>query len=303
MRRIVFMGTPAFAVPALEMLHQGDNRIVAAFSRPPTPAGRGKKLSYSPVHQASLRLAIPCFTLHSLKDPDVAYKIRAMAPDFIVVAAYGLLLPKAILEIAPCINIHASLLPRWRGAAPIQRAVLAGDAATGVTIMRMDEGMDTGGILLAEGTEIRDDMHAGDVHDVLMRMGALLITDAVNNFNDLTETPQNHADATYAPKIDKEEARPDWSRPAREIFNRIRAFAPYPGCRFLFMGEEIKLLEAEYRICDHGKAPGTIVNGSLYIACADGVIIPKVLQRPGKNMLPASECLRGMRFAAGETAG
>ncbi|MET0155501.1 MAG: methionyl-tRNA formyltransferase [Rickettsiales bacterium] len=299
MTRIVFMGTPDFAVPSLEALHRDAGRVVAAFSQPPRPAGRGKKLAFSPVHQACMRMAIPCFTPTSLKE-GAHTEIVSMRPDFIAVAAYGLILPKAILDIAPCINVHASLLPRWRGAAPVHRAIMEGDEKTGVTIMRMNEGLDAGGILLQESTPIAPDANASDLTAELAHMGARLIVRAVLQFSSLRERPQPANGATYAAKISKEESTIDWTQGAKAISDKIRALAPYPGARLTVGGEEIKILRARPDAVASGFPPGTIINDRLHVACGNGVLIPEIVQRPGKKMMAAEECARGLEVRPAE---
>ena len=293
MTRIIFMGTPDFAVPSLEALHNDAGKVVAAFSQPPRPAGRGKNVSYSPVHQTCMRMAIPCFTPQSLKDG--AYtEILAMRPDFIVVAAFGMLLPKNILDVAPCLNVHASLLPRWRGAAPVQRAIMAGDAETGVTIMRMDEGLDTGEMLLKDSMTIDPNANSDDVTSDLAHMGAHLIVEAVNNFSRLIPEKQDDTQSTYAKKIKKSEAVIDWNDSAETIVNKVRALAPYPGVKMRHGDEDIKILKADALPGHADAAPGEVINDKFHIACGSGVLAPQLVQRPGKKIMPIADCLRGM---------
>jgi len=300
---LVFMGTPDFAVPALEALVAAGHRVLAAYTQPPRPAGRGQKEQPSPVQRAAERHGIPVRAPKSLRDEAAQAAFKALGAELAVVAAYGLILPKAILE-APargCLNIHASLLPRWRGAAPIQRAIEAGDAETGITIMAMDVGLDTGPMLLTARVPIGPDTTTGTLHDVLAAAGAALIVRAVAGLaeGNLTAMPQPAEGVTYAKKIEKHEARIDWRAPAALAERRIRAFNPVPGAWFEAAGERIRVLKARVEAGKPGAAPGTILDAALAIACGAGALRPLELQRAGKAPLAAEAFLRGFALAPG----
>ncbi|MEO7654134.1 MAG: methionyl-tRNA formyltransferase [Sphingomicrobium sp.] len=295
--RIIFMGSPDFAVPSLEALVAAGHAIVAAYCQPPRPAGRGKGERKTAVHVRAEALGIPVFTPKSLRDEAAQAEFAAHDADLAVVAAYGLILPKAILD-APrggCINVHASLLPRWRGAAPIQRALLAGDAVSGVTIMRMDEGLDTGPMLLKHEITL-DSKNAGQVTEELAKVGA----DALIKWlaQPSLGKPQPGEGASYAAKIGKAEARIDWSRSADQIERQIRAFAPWPGAWFEVRGERIKLLEAVGKEDAPGK-PGEILDDCLTIACGIGTLGPIQVQRAGRGAMNPAELLRGFAIPKG----
>ncbi|VFU07579.1 10-formyltetrahydrofolate:L-methionyl-tRNA(fMet) N-formyltransferase [Methylocella tundrae] len=304
--RIVFMGTPEFAVPVLtEIVGQG-HQVAAVYTRAPKPGGRrGLEPTLSPVHAAALRFGLPVLTPSSLRTEDAAATLTALEPDAIVVVAYGLILPKAILEIAPraCLNLHASLLPRWRGAAPIQRAIMAGDDETGVMVMAMEEGLDTGPVAMVERIEIGPEATADEIHDRLSLIGADLMVRALaaQNRGSLHFTPQAEEGVTYAKKIEKTEARIDWERPAAEVHNLIRALAPFPGAFFeadLGKGSErIKILRAH--LVDGSGEPGEALDDALTIACGEGAIAIIELQRSGKAPMSAADFLRGARLSAG----
>ncbi len=300
--RIVFMGTPDFAVAALEALAGAGHEIACVYSQPPRPAGRGHKERRSPVHEAAVARELPVRTPKSLKDPAEQAAFAALDAEVAVVAAYGLILPKPILD-APargCLNIHASLLPRWRGAAPIQRAILAGDAETGVTIMQMDEGLDTGAMLLSRAVPIGPETTGGALHDTLAALGAELIVEALAQLADgaLTPVPQPEEGVTYAAKLDKAEARIDWTRPATEIERLVRAFDPWPGAWFEAKGQRIRVLAAE--LAAGSGAPGTVLDDRLTIACGTGALRPTRLQRQGKGAVDADAFLRGFPLAKGD---
>lgn len=286
------MGTPDFSVPALRAL-AARHEIVAVYCQPPRPAGRGKKDRPSPVQAAAEALGLPVRHPEKLRDPDQIAAFQALQADIAVVVAYGLILPKAILE-APskgCLNIHASLLPRWRGAAPIHRAIMAGDAETGIAIMQMDEGLDTGGVLLSQSLPIGPEETTADLHDRLAGLGADMICDALDRIDSLSATPQPDQGITYAHKIDKAEARIDWSRPAAEVDRQIRGLSPFPGAWCEVAGERIKLLRS--RLATGKAAPGTVLSG-FTIACADGAVEITEAQREGKRPMPAREVLNGL---------
>lgn len=292
--KLIFMGTPDFSVPALNALADAGHDIVAVYTQPPRPAGRGKKDRPTPVHTRAETLGLPVLTPQSLKTEDALTTFQSHKADVAVVVAYGLILPQPILD-APthgCLNIHASLLPRWRGAAPIHRAIMAGDAETGVAIMQMEAGLDTGPVLMSETLPIAPDDTTGSLHDKLSALGATLITQALDQYANLTPTPQPEDGITYAHKIDKAEARIDWSKPATEISRQIRGLSPFPGAWCDIDGERIKLLNATEAEAEDNAPPGTHL-GNFKIACGtDAVQITKA-QRPGKRPMDADEFLRG----------
>ena len=295
--RIVFMGTPDFAVPTLLALREAGHDIAAAYTQPPRPAGRGKQERKSPVHLAAEKLGIPVCHPASLRDLDTQADFLAHEAELGVVVAYGLILPKAILE-APsrgCLNVHASLLPHWRGAAPIQRAILSGDHVTGVTIMRMEEGLDTGPMLATARVPI-EDKTAGELTDELAEIGARLLVETVADLDRLEARPQP-AGATYAEKIAKLEARLDWDKPAERLEREVRAFAPFPGSWFELDGERIKALRA--RVIGVNGAPGTVLDAELTIACGDAALRPILVQPAGKQPMEAEAFLRGKPVPVG----
>ncbi|MHA6334319.1 methionyl-tRNA formyltransferase [Qipengyuania sp. CAU 1752] len=297
--RIIFMGTPDFAVPTLRALHAAGHELVAAYTQPPRPAGRGKKLQPSPVHKAAEELGIEVHTPKSLKQPAEQEAFAALAADIAVVAAYGLILPQAILD-APesgCLNVHASILPRWRGAAPIHRAVMAGDAATGVTIMQMEAGLDTGPMLATLRTPI-EDKTTGELTEELAELGAGLMVETLRELDKHFPVTQDDREATYAPKIDKAEARIDWSRPAAELVRHIHGLAPFPGAWCNMDTERVKLLRAE-AVGATGK-PGEVLDDQMTIACGDAAIRPLRLQRAGKPAMDLAAFLRGKPITRGE---
>jgi methionyl-tRNA formyltransferase len=295
--RIVFMGSPDFAVPSLNALAEAGHEVVAAYCQPPRPAGRGKAERRTAVHERAEELGIEVRTPRTLRDEKEQSRFRALDADIAVVAAYGLILPKPILEApkAGCINVHASLLPRWRGAAPIQRAILAGDKVTGVAIMRMEEGLDTGPMLLSR-TTIIDRKNAGELTDELAKLGADALVTWLEN--PTAPEPQPETGVTYAKKIDKSEARIDWSASAEQIERQARAFAPSPGAWFEANGERVKLLEAVVGN-DASGAPGEVLDDCLNIACGEGYIRPLKVQRAGRGAMSAGELLRGFAIAKG----
>jgi methionyl-tRNA formyltransferase len=295
--RIIFMGSPDFAVPSLNALVAAGHDVVAAYARPPRPAGRGKAQRKTAVQERAEQLGIEVRTPKNLRDPDEQGRFRSLDADLAVVAAYGLILPAPILEAprAGCINVHASLLPRWRGAAPIQRAILAGDEISGITIMRMDEGLDTGPMLHRLTLDIRG-KNAGQVAEELSNLGTQALLDWLDN--PARPEPQPVAGVTYAGKIDKTEARIDWSRPAEDIERQVRAFAPAPGAWFEAEGERIKLLEAAIGSDASGK-PGNVLDDCLNIACGSGYIRPLKVQRAGRSPMTPGELLRGFAIPKG----
>jgi methionyl-tRNA formyltransferase len=294
--RIVFMGSPEFAVPSLNALVEAGHDVVAAYAQPPRPAGRGKAERKTAVHERADELGIEVRTPRTLRDEEEQAKFRALDADMGIVAAYGLILPKPILEgpKAGCINVHASLLPRWRGAAPIQRAILAGDEISGVTLMQMDEGLDTGPMLLRHTLDIRG-KNAGQVTQELANLGAQALIEWLAN--PTPPEPQPIAGITYASKIDKAEARVEWAKPAMDIERQVRAFAPTPGAWFEAEGERIKLLEAAL---DRGDGePGTVLDDQLTIAASIGAIRPIKVQRAGRAPMTPEELLRGFPIPKG----
>jgi len=296
--RIVFMGTPEFAVPTLVEIVGAGHEVVAVYTRAPKPAGRGQAERKSPVHEAAEGFGIPVFTPRSLRGEAEQIVFAGHDADVGVVVAYGLILPKPILE-APqlgCLNLHGSLLPRWRGAAPIQRAVMAGDARTGVAVMQMDEGLDTGPMSLVDEMAIGPDMTAGELHDQMMLVGADLMGRALAALErgSLDFTPQPEAGVTYAHKIEKAEARIDWSRPAAEIHNQIRGLSPFPGAWFelALNGQMVRIKALRSTRAAFSGAPGTI-GPDLTIACGDGAVRLVTVQREGKGAMDAATFLRG----------
>jgi methionyl-tRNA formyltransferase len=302
--RIVFMGTPDFAAVALQSLIAAGHDIVAVYSQPPRPAGRGQQLQPSPVHALAESRGLPVLTPISLRTPEAVTAFAAHQADVAVVAAYGLLLPKAILDLPRygCLNIHASLLPRWRGAAPIQRAIAAGDARSGISIMQMEAGLDTGPVLLVDDLPITDKTTAETLHDSLAEMGARLILDVLERLpkGDLKPVPQPVDGVTYAAKLSRTDSQLDWRRPAAELERAIRAFTPWPGAVMDFGSEKIKVLAAQVVKLDKAPAvPGAIIDDDLTIACGRDALRPLIVQRPGKKPMPAAEMLRGFQLPPG----
>ncbi|SEQ32667.1 methionyl-tRNA formyltransferase [Solimonas aquatica] len=298
--RLVFAGTPEFSVPALEALHAAGHEIVGVYTQPDRPAGRGRKLAASPVAQRAEALGLPVFKPEKLREPEQQAPLRALAPDLMVVVAYGLILPQAVLDIPVhgCFNIHASLLPRWRGAAPIARAIEAGDAETGVTIMRMEAGLDTGPMLLIERLPIAADANAGSLHDQLAVMGARLIVQAIQKLEagGLRETPQPAEGMTYARKLDKDEARIAWTQDAAQIARRIRAFNPAPVAWTELDGERLRIFDARASAGTPSAAPGTVVRSDasgIAVACGEGLVHLLQLQWPGGKVLSAAQIAAG----------
>jgi methionyl-tRNA formyltransferase len=293
--RLIFMGTPDFAVPTLVELAARGHEIAAVYTRAPKPAGRGMDVQHSPVEQEARRLALAVHTPRTLKDEEAQAAFRAHNAAAAVVVAYGLILPKSVLA-APrlgCFNVHASLLPRWRGAAPINRAIMADDAESGVTIMKMDEGLDTGAMAMAERMPIGSDMTAGDLHDALSRLGADLMLRALAaaERGSLALTPQPAAGVTYANKISKNETRIDWSKPWKQVHDHIRGLSPFPGAWFEIDGVRVKALRSTKG--DGSGAAGTALDNKLTIACRAGAVRLTQVQRAGKQPMSADEFLRG----------
>lgn len=300
--RVAFAGTPPFAARALDALVAAGHEVALVLTQPDRPAGRGLRLASSAVAQAAERHAVPVLKPASLKQGDAVAVLRSAAPEAMVVAAYGLILPPAVLEIPRrgCLNIHASLLPRWRGAAPIQRALLAGDPGTGITIMQMDAGLDTGPVLLARPHPIGPRDTTGTLTEALARLGAQAMVEALGELDSLEARAQPNDQATYAPKIAKGEARIDWSQASAQIDRQVRAFDPAPGAETGFEGESLKVWEAE-PVAGAGKPGEVIACGAarLVIACGDGALSLLRVQRPGGKRLPIGEFLRGARVVPG----
>lgn len=290
--RVIFMGTPDFAVPALEAVAQA-HEIACVYTQPPRPAGRGRKDRSSPVQARAEALGLSVRHPASLKGVEVQAEFAALRADVAVVVAYGLILPQAVLD-APakgCLNIHASLLPRWRGAAPIHRAILAGDAGTGISIMRMEAGLDTGPVLLCRRTPIGAGETTAELHDRLAAMGAAAIVEALARIDTLVPVPQPEAGVTYATKIDKAEARVDWARPAAEVDRLIRGLSPFPGAFVEVGAERVKLLRS--RLAPGQGLPGEVLAG-FTVACGTGAVEITEAQREGRRPMPAAEVLRGL---------
>lgn len=297
--KVVFMGTPDFSVPVLDALVEAGHEIVAVYCQPPRPAGRGKKLRPTPVHARAEELGFEIRHPISLKGVDEQEAFAALNADVAVVVAYGLLLPQAILD-APkhgCLNIHASLLPRWRGAAPIHRAIMAGDVETGVCIMQMEAGLDTGPVLLRQSTSIGAEETTAQLHDHLSQIGASAIVDALAVLTDLTPETQSETGVTYAHKIDKAEARVDWTKPSVEVDRQIRGLAPFPGAWCEIDGERVKLLGS--RIAEGSGLAGEALTDELVVACGEGAVQILRLQKAGKGAQDTDVFLRGMSVPKG----
>ena len=296
--RIIFMGSPDFAVPTLEALVEAGHDVVAAYTQPPRPAGRGKGERPTPIEERAGELGIEVRSPKSLRGEAEQQAFAELEADVAVVAAYGLILPQPILD-APmmgCLNVHASLLPRWRGAAPVQRAIMAGDEATGVTIMQMEAGLDTGPMLLKRAVEI-EDRNAAQLTDILAKLGASMMVEVLADLPRFEPLPQPEEGVTYAAKIRKDEARIDWSRPAVELVRHVQGLAPFPGAWFEFEGERIKLLAAE-AVEGHSE-PGELLDEHMTVACGNGALRPLLVQRAGKGVMSATELLRGFAIPKG----
>ena len=300
--RVVFMGTPEFSVPVLEALVDAGHEIAAVYCQPPRKAGRGQNLRPSPVQARAQAMGLEVRHPVRLRDPADQADFAALGADVAVVVAYGLILPQAVLD-APargCLNIHASLLPRWRGAAPIQRAIMAGDAETGVCIMQMEAGLDTGPVLLRRATPIGAGETAGDLHDRLSALGAGAVVDALARLDDLVPEAQPEHGVTYAEKIDKAEARVDWTAPAAQIDRKIRGLSPFPGAWTEVAGKRVKLLRS--RVAEGTGVPGTVLDG-FTIAAGDGAVEIVQVQPEGKGPMFTQDWLRGARIAPGDRVG
>lgn len=305
--RVVFMGTPAFAVPTLAALIEAGHEVACVYCQPPRPAGRGHKERPSAVHAYALAHRLTVRTPRSLKDGETQQAFAGLGADVGVVAAYGLILPRPVLE-APrfgCLNVHASRLPRWRGAAPIQRAILAGDTTTAVTIMQMDEGLDTGPMLLVEEVAIGPSTTGGELHDKLAAVGARLIVETLAGLEggSLKPTPQPAAGVAYAHKLARDEERLDWTKSAMELERAVRAFSPVPGAWCELAGERLKVLAAELVRTDDRVAPGTTLDALLTVACGEGALRLTQIQRAGRAPMAAEVFLRGHPVPAGTRLG
>ncbi len=301
--KVIFMGTPDFAVPALKKLIESEHKVVCAYTQPPRPADRGHKLKSSPVQQLAEENNIEVRYPTNLRDESEIKKFQNLEADIAVVAAYGLILPIGILTDCKygCINIHPSILPRWRGAAPIQRAIMAGDRETGVGIMQMNEGLDTGDILLEKRIKLNDVYDAKMLHDELADLGADMILQTIERLKNNTITPRIQADEglTYAKKITKEESVINWNKSAREINNLIRGLSPYPAAYFMYKNEKIKILQAEISDSKFDFPAGKIIDNHLTIACGEGNLSPTIVQRSGKKPMATSEMLKGFAIPNG----
>lgn len=299
--RLVFMGTPDFAVATLGEILGAGHEVVAVYTQPPRPAGRGMEPTPSPVEKLARSAGIPVFTPTTLKTADEQQRLVDLAPDAIVVVAYGMLLPQAVLDIPPlgCLNLHGSLLPRWRGAAPIQRAIMAGDAGTGVMVMKMEAGLDTGPVAMVERLAIAPEMTAGELHDALAPLGADLMHRALGALErgGLSFRAQSEEGATYARKIEKQESRIDWSRPAKEVHDHIRGLSPFPGAWFELGKDRIKVLRSA--LVEGTGAAGEVLAGDLVIACGSGAVQLVSVQKAGKGALDAAAFLRGTQVPVG----
>lgn len=291
--KIVFMGTPEFAMPALQALINSEHEIVAVYTAPPKPAGRGKQLRKSAIHLLAEKYGIEAKTPASLKEENLP------ECDAAVVAAYGILLPKHILDVPKygCLNIHPSLLPRWRGAAPVQRAIMAGDAETAICIMKMDEGLDTGDILMQKNLDIPRDMSAGDLHDQTAITGAVMVLYTLADIETLTPKPQGEEGMTYARKVVAADQRINWLKSSEEIYNQVRGLNPFPAAYFMYEGEKFKVFACR-KVDGEGKA-GEVIDDMLKVACGDGAIKIVSIQRPGKRPVGAEDFLRGFKLEKG----
>lgn len=307
--RVVFMGTPDFSVPALSEIVGAGHDVAGVYTQPPRPAGRGMEPRKSPVHVFADEAAIPVFTPKTLRRAEVQEEFAALAPDVAVVAAYGLILPQPILETPPlgCLNLHASLLPRWRGAAPIQRAIMAGDKETGVMVMKMEQGLDTGPVALADRLLIGPDATAGEIHDQLSLMGASLMLTALAMLEagELFFTPQPDVGVTYAPKISKEETRIDWTKPGAQVHDHVRGLSPHPGAWFeALLGGKAERIKVLRSVLVPGKGePGQLLDANLTVACGSQAVRLTQVQRAGKRPMGGADFLRGFPLGKGTQFG
>ncbi len=302
--RLIFMGTPAFAVPTLQALISSKHQVIAVYTKPPQPAGRGQQESISPIHILALEHGITVYTPKSLRHKEEAMKMANLKPDIAVVAAYGLILPQSILDIPPngCINIHPSSLPRWRGAAPLQWTILSGDTNSTMCIMRMDAGMDTGDIILRQEVELPDTINIKELHDQMAQLGAEMVLQALQQIESgtATYTPQDAEGATHATKLTRQHERLQFNQPIHLVHAQVRAFSPRPGAYFEYHGEIVKVISANYTIDESITAPaGTVLDNDLSIAAIGGILHPTLLQRQGRKMIYTDAFLRGFPIPAG----
>ena len=301
--KLVFLGTPAFAVPSLEKIVEAGHEVMAVFTQPDRPKGRGGQLAMPPVKEAALRLGLPVFQPERVRRPEVVEQLRALAPEAMVVVGYGQIIPPSILDIPPLgiINVHASLLPKYRGAAPVQWAIANGEEITGVTTMKIDAGLDTGGMLLKRETKIGEEETAIELGARLATAGAQLLAETLRRIGEIPCKPQDDSQATYAPILKKEDGHIDWSRPSREILNRIRAFQPWPGCYGFRGGQRLHIWKA--RPAELSLHPGEIAarGKQLFAGCGDGSIELIEVQLEGKKRMAAAAFLNGTTIEAGET--
>jgi len=301
--KIIFMGSPVFAAPTLQKLIDSEHDVICVYTQAPKPAGRGHKVRKSPIHELAENNDIEVRHPKSLKDKDEQKLFDELGADIGVVAAYGLLLPKEILESPKmgCINLHPSLLPRWRGAAPLQRTIMAGDNETGVCIMQMDEGLDTGDILLEERISLDDTYNAELLHNECAELGANMVLNTIEGLKEKNISPRKQSEegVEYAKKISKEECQIDWNKPASEIHNFIRGLSPYNGAYFMYNNEKIKILESEIYKSNLDQPAGKVIDNFLTISCQEGAIIPMIVQRSGKKAMDTSDMLRGFSIPDG----
>lgn len=306
--KIVFMGTPKFSVPTLEKIIASNHEVVAVYTKPPKPAGRGKQELKSPVHLLSEQYSIPISTPNSLRSDQEAEKLSALKPDVVIVVAYGLILPRSILDIPKicALNLHPSKLPRWRGAAPLQRTILAGDKESGVCIMKMDEGMDTGDVFLKHEFSVSEEMTIQELSDYTSNIGAEMMVRALDILAADPKHPsvkQTEEGVVYADKLKSEDEIINWHQPVRMVNCQIRAFSPKPGAYFRYKGEVIKIIVAEYEEYEHSFTPGLVIDDHLTVACSKGVIKPQLLQRQGRKMIYTDAFLRGFPIKQGTILG
>lgn len=299
--KIIFMGTSDFAVPTLEALNDSNHELVAVVCRPPAKSGRGQKLTPSPVQARAEELGLNVLYPKSLRKEEAQNTIREIGADIIVVAAYGNILPKEVLEICKygCLNIHPSTLPRWRGAAPVERTILAGDTMTSVCVMQMDEGLDTGDILMQKDVAVNEGETSASLRKVTSKVGANLLMETLENLSNITPQKQKEFGATYADKLQKEEGKIIWSDSVEVIDRKIRAFTPWPGSFFEYNGEQIKIIEAHCIKKYVSEKLGTVIDDKLTVVCNGGVVQPLILQRPGKKPMHLKELLNGFKISQG----
>jgi methionyl-tRNA formyltransferase len=299
------MGTSEFAVPILKALCQSQHTVIRVFTAPPAKSGRGHELQQSPIHLAAEQLSIMVSCPKSLKSPETLEEIQGLKPDAIVVASYGKILPDSVLSSCKygCINVHPSALPRWRGAAPIERTILAGDETTAVCIMQMDAGIDTGDILLSENFQVPHKITAPELRDQLANKGRELLIKALDNLDNLTPQKQSEEGVAYAKKLEKQEGLINWKDSSSHIERMIRAFYSWPGCFFEYKGERIRLLEADAVTSNEPSIPGKVLDDYLSISCGEGILKPKLLKRPGKKALPVKDFLNGFVIKQGTLLG